>query len=480
MLKVHNTYSDKTEEFRPIEEGKVKMYVCGPTVYDNPHLGHARCYITWDVLYRYLKFLGYDVTYCRNVTDVDDKILKKADEQGCSPDDVAKKYYNVFSESMKKLNNLSPDIEPFATKTLGEMIKIVKELIEKDYAYEVDGDVYFRVKKFSKYGMLSKQPIDDLIAGARVETTDKKEDVLDFALWKKDEKHGYNSPWGLGRPGWHIECSAMGRKHLAPHFDIHAGGADLIFPHHENEIAQSECANGCTYVNYWLHNGFVTINKEKMSKSLKNFITIEDLLKDYNFNTIRLFILTNHYRMPVEFNSESLDAAKSGAKRLCNAVNNITEKYGDCLTDEIDEVSKNNFIEAMNDDLNTSKALSVLFDLAAKVNIAADNNDKNNAVFYASSLINLGNVLGLDLKTIELDDNLLEEKISKIKDKFDFLSAEELNNSAKEIMQKIIEYRQKVRAEKNYAEADKIRDILALAGLKLKDTKDGCIYTLNS
>ena len=478
MIKLHNTYSDKTEEFKPIEENKVKMYVCGPTVYDNPHLGHARCYITWDVLYRYLKFIGYDVTYCRNVTDVDDKILNKADEQGCMPDEIAKKYYDVFSDSMKKLNNLKPDIEPFATKTLGEMIKIVKDLIEKGFAYEIDGDVYFRVKKFPKYGMLSKQPIDDLVAGARVETTDKKEDVLDFALWKKDECHGYNSPWGLGRPGWHIECSAMGRKYLAPHFDIHAGGADLIFPHHENEIAQSECANGCTYVNYWLHNGFVTINKEKMSKSLKNFVTIDDLLKTYNFNTIRLFILTNHYRMPVEFNSESLDAAKAGAKRLTNAVSNFISKYGEVLTDKILPDARESFEEAMNDDLNTAKALSVLFDLAGKLNVAINEENKDNAIKLGSSLVNLGNVLGLDLKTAELDDNLLEEKLNLIKDKLDFLNAEDLKLNAKEIMQKIIEYRQNVRAKKDYAESDRVRDILSLAGLNLKDTKDGCIYTL--
>lgn len=478
MLRVYNTYSDKLEDFIPIEDNKVKMYVCGPTVYDHPHLGHARCYITWDTVYRYLKFLGYDVTYCRNVTDVDDKILKKADEQNCTPEEIAHKYYEIFSESMKNLNNLKPDIEPFATKTLGEMIKIVKDLINGEYAYEVDGDVYFRVKKFAAYGQLSKQSIDDLQAGARVETTDKKEDALDFALWKKDEKHGYNSPWGLGRPGWHIECSAMGRKHLAPHFDIHAGGADLIFPHHENEIAQSECANGCKYVNYWLHNGFVTINKEKMSKSLKNFVTIADLLKDYNFNTIRLFILTNHYRMPVEFNEESLNSAKAGAKRLSNAVANFVTKFGEVTNTDIEDESKNKFIEAMNEDFNTSKALSVLFELAGRLNIACDENNSIEAILCASSLINLSNVLGLDLKTIELDENLLETKLAEIKDKLDFVSDEDKKLSAKNIMQKIIDYRKKVRDEKNYAESDRIRDILASAGLKLKDTKEGCIYTL--
>src|SRR5574344_701860 len=311
-MKLYNTYSQKTEEFVPQDGNKVKMYVCGPTVYDKAHLGHARCYITWDVLYRYLKFKGYDVTYCRNVTDVDDKILKKAEKAGISPDEVAKKYYNSFTNSMKALNNLQPDIEPFATKTLGEMISIVKQLIISGHAYESKGDVYFRVKSFSDYGKLSKQPLEDLEAGARVETSEIKENPMDFALWKRDEKFGYNSPWGIGRPGWHIECSAMSRKYLGKTIDIHAGGADLIFPHHENEIAQSECANG---------QQFVTINKEKMSKSLGNFLTVDKMLENYDANTIRFFILTNHYRMPVEFSDESLQSAQAGVKRLYNAIN---------------------------------------------------------------------------------------------------------------------------------------------------------------
>ena len=238
-MRLHNSYTNQIEDFKTIDENKVKMYVCGPTVYDNAHLGHARCYITWDVLYRYLKFKGYDVTYCRNVTDVDDKILKKAEKEGKTPEEVSTYWYQRFSESMKALNNLKPDIEPFATKTLGEMISIVKDLINKGYAYEADGDVYFRVKKFPAYGYLSKQPIDQLESGARIEVGEQKEDPLDFALWKKDEKFGYKSPWGVGRPGWHIECSAMSRKYLGKTIDIHAGGADLIFPHHENEIAQS-------------------------------------------------------------------------------------------------------------------------------------------------------------------------------------------------------------------------------------------------
>ncbi len=477
MLKIFNSYSGKTEDFTPINENKVNMYVCGPTVYDHPHLGHARCYITWDVLYRYLKFLGYDVKYCRNVTDVDDKILNKSVKENCTPDEIAKKYYDIFSESMKKLNNLKPDVEPFATKTLGDMIKMVKTLIEKGYAYEADGDVYFRVKKFPRYGYLSKQPIDDLESGARVEASDIKEDPLDFALWKKDEKFGYKSPWGIGRPGWHIECSAMSKKHLADEIDIHAGGADLIFPHHENEIAQSECANGCRFVKYWMHNGFVTINKEKMSKSLGNFITIDGLLDKYDANTIRFFILTNHYRMPVEFNDEALSSAQAGAQRLKNAANNVLAWVGkDALVDISEAEEIDAFKDAMNDDINTSKALAVLFDVATKANKAKDANDKENATKYISILIKLARVLGFDFEKVELDENQLKEKLSKVVDEFDFI--ENKDASAKEIMDKIIEVRNEARAQKNWAVADKIRNSLDKISIVLKDTKDGTVFEL--
>ena len=452
MLKLFNSYSDKIEEFVPLNGNKVNMYVCGPTVYDHPHLGHARCYITWDVVYRYLKFLGYDVTYCRNVTDVDDKILARSEKEGITPDEVAKKYYDIFSESMKKLNNSKPDIEPFATKNLGEMISIVKKLIEKGFAYEVDGDVYFRVKKFPKYGALSKQPIDDLIAGARVEASSKKEDVLDFAL--------------------HIECSAMARKHLAPEIDIHAGGADLIFPHHENEIAQSECANGCQFVKYWLHNGFVTINKEKMSKSLGNFKTIDSILENYDANTIRFFILTNHYRMPVEFNDEALEAAAAGVKRLRNAANNLLNYIGkENLSDNVECEEIEQFKDAMNDDFNTSKALAVMFDIATKGNKAKDADDKENAKKYISALMKLARVLGFDFEKVELDENQLKEKLDCIINEFDFVT--DKNAPACEIMKKIIEERNKARAEKNWAVADKIRNELDKINIVLKDTKNG-------
>lgn len=467
-MKLYNTYSQSVEEFKPIEENKVKMYVCGPTVYDNAHLGHARCYITWDVLYRFLKFKGYDVTYCRNVTDVDDKILKKADKAGISPDEVAKKYYDSFTNSMRALNNLQPDIEPFATKTLGEMIALVKQLIASGHAYEADGDVYFRVKSFSDYGKLSKQPIDDLESGARVETSDIKENPLDFALWKRDEKFGYKSPWGVGRPGWHIECSAMSRKYLGKTLDIHAGGADLIFPHHENEIAQSECANNCKFVNYWLHNGFVTINKEKMSKSLGNFLTIDSLLEKYDANTIRLFILTNHYRMPVEFSNESLTSAGSGARRLYNAVNEArkTVKIDESLDiKEFDEYKS--FTEAMDDDLNTSKALAVLFDLANKTN--KEQTSKN-----LTLLVKLADVLGFDFSRVELSENELKDKIMPVVQEVGIDIATDI--VADEIMQQIIDVRKTARAEKNWDIADKIRIALDKAGIILKDSKEGTTW----
>ena len=453
-MKLFNSYTNTVEEFKPIEGNKVKMYVCGPTVYDYAHLGHARCYITWDVLYRYLKFRGYDVTYCRNVTDVDDKILKKAEKEGKTPEEVSQYWYKQFSNSMKALNTLKPDIEPFATKTLGEMISIVKDLISNGYAYEANGDVYFRVKKFPKYGQLSKQPIDQLESGARIEVGEHKEDPLDFALWKKDEKFGYNSPWGVGRPGWHIECSAMSRKYLGKTIDIHAGGADLIFPHHENEIAQSECANGCKFVNYWLHNGFVTINKEKMSKSLGNFLTIDDMLKNYDANTLRLFILTNHYRMPVEFSDEALTSAKAGAKRLVNAKQTpINEDLDITKTEEYKA-----FVEAMDEDLNTSKALAVLFELANKAN-----KDEENAY---TLLYKLGTVLGFKFEKAELT----EEEISAAVKQISTALSQEFDS-----MESILELRKQARAEKNWEIADKIRITLDNMGIVLKDTKDGTI-----
>ena len=348
---------------------------------------------------------------------------------------------------------MRPDVEPFATKTLGEMISIVKDLIAKGYAYEAGGDVYFRVKNSSNYGYLSKQPIDQLESGARIEVGELKEDPLDFALWKKDEKFGYNSPWGVGRPGWHIECSAMSRKYLGKTIDIHAGGADLIFPHHENEIAQSECANGCKFVNYWLHNGFVTINKEKMSKSLGNFLTIDDMLKNYDANTLRLFILTNHYRMPVEFSDEALASAQAGAKRLVNAKGVNNPDLDITTTPEYKA-----FCEAMDEDLNTSKALAVLFDLATRAN-----KDEKDAY---TILYKLGTTLGFTFEKAGVSKEALINAVSKISEVIGkpFGSVDE-----------ILELRKQARAEKNWDIADKIRIAFDECGILVKDTKDGTV-----
>lgn len=475
MLKLQNTLTNQTEEFIPLDGKKVTMYVCGPTVYDYPHLGHARCYITWDMLYRYLKFSGYDVKYCRNVTDVDDKILAKAHHEGKTAEEISTRYYQIFAEAMKNLNNLTPDFEPRATKTIGEMIALVKLLISKGYAYEADGDVYFRVKNFKEYGKLSKQPIDDLEAGARVEASGKKEDALDFALWKKDEENGYKSPWGIGRPGWHIECSAMSKKYLGEQIDIHAGGADLIFPHHENEIAQSECASGKQFVKYWLHNGFVTINKEKMSKSLKNFVTINALLENYDADTIRFFILTNHYRMPVEFNDEALNSAKTGFKRLQTALDEVIPFAGEenlVAGENSEHIEK--FKNAMDNDLNTSVALSVLFDLATKANSAKAENDKVLAGKYVSELKMLMGVLGFACKKSQMSEEELNNRLQSIKNELDFIGQTDLSGYA--FLEKVIEVRGKARAEKNWELADKIRNIFDKIGIIFKDGKDKTVW----
>ncbi len=419
-------------------------------------------------------------------------IVKQAVENNITPKALAAKYYQEFEKAMKALNVASPDIEPKATETIEDMIKIIKTLEEKGYAYESEGDVYFRVSKFRKYGRLSKQSIDDLQTGARVESSEKKESPLDFALWKAvktEDEICWDSPWGKGRPGWHIECSAMSKKFLGEKIDIHAGGQDLIFPHHENEKAQSEACFDKDFVNFWMHNGFVTTNNEKMSKSLGNFLTINDLLEKYDANTIRLFILTNHYRMPIEFNSESLDAAKNGVKRLKNAYEDIKNTIGEekinhaikLISSTIDEIAKSghlpfhkademqdehesipadimdfkirnikNFINAMDDDFNTSKALSALFDIANVGQKTRMSEHPENSAYCIALLIKLSSVLGFDLtKTESLNDNLSEQ-----------------------LMELVISIRQKAREEKNWAMSDFIRDELGKLNIVLKDQKD--------
>lgn len=464
-MKLFNSYSNTIEEFKPIEENKVKMYVCGPTVYDYAHLGHARCYITWDVLYRYLKFKGYDVTYCRNVTDVDDKILKKADKEGKTPTEVSQYWYKQFENSMKALNTLKPDIEPFATKTLGEMIAMVKVLIEKGYAYEANGDVYFRVKKFPKYGYLSKQPIDQLESGARIEVGEQKEDPLDFALWKKDEKFGYKSPWGVGRPGWHIECSAMSRKYLGKTIDIHAGGADLIFPHHENEIAQSCALHDAPMARYWMHNGFITINQEKMSKSKGNFFMLRDILERFDPQVVRFYLLSVQYRSPLDFDDEKIEVAGRGLERLKNASEAVAKAMKLAGAHEDDdaaelrakaEKAEADFRAAMNDDFNTALAIAALFELAKDINIylKKDQFDAKTLEMAQKVLTDLANVLGIELEASTGADDDLADKL----------------------MDLIIAIRKDARANKDFQTADRIRDGLAEIGVILEDSKAGTTW----
>jgi len=491
-MKIFDTQSQNLKEFIPLDDDRVKMYVCGPTVYDSPHLGHARCYITWDMVYKYLKFRGYDVTYVRNITDVDDKIINKAKELNTTTDEIAKKYYAEFEQAMAELNVAKPDIEPKATENIPEMINIIKILEDKGFAYSVDGDVYFDVCRFNKYGRLSHQNIEDLKAGARVEASDIKKNPVDFALWKavKDENEiGWDSPWGKGRPGWHIECSAMAKKYLNETIDIHAGGYDLVFPHHENEKAQSEAAFDKEFVRYWMHNGFVKINQEKMSKSLGNFITIRDILEKYDANTIRFFILTNHYRMPVEFSDEALKSAKNGFKRLKNAYEDVKNQFGEEKIEEglnilapvFDEMSKTghipfhnveelkfaeknissdelinqinsikNFIEYMDDDFNAPRALSVLFEVVNCAQRTRLSETPELSVFCMALLLKLSEVLGFDLKKEEKAGDEVTEILMDI----------------------LIDVRQTAREEKNWAMSDKIRDRLAEIGITLKDQKD--------
>jgi cysteinyl-tRNA synthetase len=495
-MKIYDTLSQKLKDFDTLESNKIKMYVCGPTVYDYPHLGHARCYITWDMVVRYFRFKGYDVTYVRNVTDVDDKIINKAKANNLSIEQISQTYYDEFQDAMQKLNIAPADIEPKATEAIDEMINISKILIEKGFAYVSGGDVYFRVAKYEKYGRLGKQNLEDLRAGARVESSDIKEDSMDFVLWKAvktPNEPGWESPWGKGRPGWHIECSAMIKKYLGETIDIHAGGQDLIFPHHENEKAQSECAFDKPFAKYWMHNGFVIIGNEKMSKSLNNFVTIGDVLEKYDANAIRFFILTNNYRMPVEFNDESLKAAKAGVKRLVNACSDVSDILSadeiletdnvikkiinDVLIEKKDlikileeivenplsiEVSKeiifteifnllNLFIKAMDEDFNTSKALAVLFEIASLAQKAKDVSEKTDSALYLALLVRLSSVLGFELKKSVSAESDLTEKL----------------------MEFIISLRKEVRAEKNWALSDRIRDGLKEMGITLKDMKDG-------
>lgn len=461
-MKIYNTMTRKKEEFIPLEEGKVKMYVCGPTVYNFIHLGNARPFTVFDTLRRYFEYRGYEVTYIQNFTDVDDKIIKRSHEEGISPEEVAEKYIKEYFIDCDGLGIKRATVHPQVTDNIENIIVFVQDLIDKGYAYEAGGDVLFRTRKFEEYGKLSHQNIEELELGARIDVDDKKEDPLDFVLWKakKEGEPGWQSPWGEGRPGWHIECSVMSNRYLGNTIDIHAGGQDLQFPHHENEIAQSECRNGHTFARYWMHNGYINVDGEKMSKSLGNFFTVRDISEKYDLGLVRFFLLATQYRNPVNFSDTVLEQAKAGLERLTNARDNAEFILGNLddsgLRDEEKDLAagldkyRDRFIEAMDDDLNTADAISVIFELAKFMNTNISDQSSKEFVQLNLDIFNeLTGVLNIANKSVEEDDSLSQ----KVED--------------------LIAKRAQAKKEKNFALADQIRDELAAMGIAIEDTRHG-------
>ena len=459
-MKVYNSLTRQKEEFIPNNPDEVKVYVCGPTVYNFFHLGNARPFVVFDTLRRYLKYIGYNINFVQNFTDVDDKIINRAKEEGISAPEVSEKYIKEYFDDAKALNIVPADTHPRVSENIQQIIEFVETLIEKGYAYEVDGDVYYSTRKFKDYGKLSKQNIEELEAGARIAVEEKKKDPLDFALWKarKEESEiAWESPWGMGRPGWHIECSAMSRRYLGPTLDIHAGGQDLQFPHHENEIAQSEACNGVPFAKYWMHNAYITIDKEKMSKSLGNFFTVREIREKYKGEVIRYFLLSGHYRSPIDFNDNLMEMSKASLARFENARKNLEfliEKGEGQMTDDEKKVFESydsyraKFKEAMDDDLNTADAISAIFELVTAINQAVkDGASKEFAQKSLDTLLELTHVLGL-------------------------LEAEEDADVDDEI-KKLVDEREAARAAKDFAKADQIRDELKAKGITLKDTPQG-------
>lgn len=461
-MRVYNTMTRQKEEFIPLEPGKVKMYVCGPTVYNYIHLGNARPFTVFDALRRYFEYRGYEVTYIQNFTDVDDKIIKRSHEEGISPEEVSRKYIEEYFVDCDGLGIKRANVHPQVTDNIEEIIKFIQTLVDKGFAYESEGDVLFRTRKFDEYGKLSHQNIEELELGARIDVDDKKEDPLDFVLWKakKEGEPGWTSPWGEGRPGWHIECSVMSRRYLGNTLDIHAGGQDLQFPHHENEIAQSECANDATFARYWMHNGYINVDGEKMSKSLGNFFTVRDISKVYDLGLVRFFLLSTHYRNPVNFSDTILEQAKAGLERLTNArdraefiLNNQTVEGISAEEKELIptiESFRDKFIEAMDDDLNTADAISTIFELAKFMNTnVAETSSKEFIKFNLDMFYELTNVLNIAQKSDDLD----EELVKKVED--------------------LIEKRTEAKKAKDFALADKIRDELTSMGISIEDTRQG-------
>ena len=457
-MKILNTLTRRKEEFKPINEGKVGIYVCGPTVYDYIHIGNARPMIVFDTLRRYLEYKGYEVNYVSNFTDVDDKIIKRANAEGVDASVISERYIAEVKKDMAALNVREATTHPKATEEIPDMIEMVKTLIEKDYAYEVNGTVYFRTRKFKDYGKLSKKNIDDLRSGNRdllVSGIDEKEDPLDFVLWKpkKEGEPSWPSPWGDGRPGWHLECSVMSKKYIGDVIDIHAGGEDLIFPHHENEIAQSEAANGTEFARYWKHNGFLKINNEKMSKSLGNFFTVREIAEKYPLQVIRFFMLSAHYRSPLNFSAELVEASKNGLERILTAVDRLKSINGTdgdvdkSVADEMDAFVKK-YEDAMDDDLNTADAISVIFELVKYANVnVTEESSKATVELVLNTIEKLCDILGI---ITEKKEEILDSDIEAL-----------------------IEERQAARKAKNFARADEIRDQLSSMGIILEDTREG-------
>ncbi|MBM4255384.1 MAG: cysteine--tRNA ligase [Deltaproteobacteria bacterium] len=474
MLRFYNTLSGKDEEFTPFIPGKVRMYVCGVTVYDRSHIGHARAMVTFDVVYRYLKFLGYDVTFIRNFTDVDDKIINRATERGITSQELSEQYIQEFNEDTQALGCQPPTYEPRATQHIPEMITIIQELEAKGLAYAADGDVYFAVDKFPTYGKLSHRRLDDMMAGARIEVDERKHHPMDFALWKssKPGEPTWDSPWGPGRPGWHIECSAMSSKYLGQPFDIHGGGSDLIFPHHENEIAQSEGAKGTEFARYWLHNGMVSVEHEKMSKSLGNFLTIKDALTKTTPEVLRYVLLSTHYRMPLDFSMQKVEEAEKGLTRIYETLARVDAVVG--LSYQTNQPRTANseldkrFREAMDDDCNTARALGVVFESIRELNRSLDAGQTADLAATRAGLTAIASVLGI---MNEVPTQFLEAQKQR------GLTQSELTPEKIEVL---IAERAAARKAKNFKRGDEIRDQLAAQGVILKDSPTGTTWTMES
>lgn len=455
MLKIYNTLTRQKEEFRPITPGVVKLYVCGVTIYDYCHIGHARTYVAFDVVVRYLRSRGYDVTYVRNITDVDDKIIRRAAERQVSIDEITEHFTQAMHADFDALNLLRPDVEPTVTGHMDDIIAMIQSLIDLKHAYVAgNGDVLFDVSTFSAYGQLSRQNLSQLQAGARVDVDEYKQDPLDFVLWKqaKAGEPSWPSPWGDGRPGWHIECSAMNKRHLGENFDIHGGGSDLIFPHHENEVAQSCCANQSRYVNYWMHSGMVQVDEEKMSKSLGNFFTIREVLAEYDAETVRYFLMSSHYRSQLNYSKENLTQARASLERLYTALRDVPEAP---VQAELTAAYVDRFNAAMDDDFNVPEALTVLFDLAREVN-RTQASAPEKAMAYAAQLRELGQLLGL----------LTQQPQA-------FLQG---GDADVERIEALIQERQAARAAKDWARADAARDALKAMNIELEDGANGTTW----